>query len=158
MLEDHETAILELEGQVELLEKRVRDVETFMAVKDTMETRVHETQRVVAELGNKLEKSVRDLKKQWGSKVTELEDDLELRVDEIALSVRAGTEELQVLARAVKNLERWGDTASPGRDANTGHSGWRPCDHAVTSFSPWGVSFWTCPSLCNDRCRGSGQD
>ena len=52
-LEDHETAILELEGQVELLEKKVRDVETFMAVLDTMETRVQETQRVVAEFGKK---------------------------------------------------------------------------------------------------------
>ena len=65
VLEDHETAILKLEGQVELLEKRVRDVETFAAVVDTMETRVQETQKVVAELGKKLEKSVRDLKKQW---------------------------------------------------------------------------------------------
>ena len=76
-----------------------------------------------------------DLKKQWDSKVTELEDDLELRVDEIAKSVLDGSKELQVLARAVKNLERWGDevayrnagleecTASPGRDTNTGCSG-----------------------------------
>ena len=80
-----------------------------MAVVDTIETRVQETQGVVAELGKKLEKSVRDLKKQCDSKVTELEDDLELRVDEIAKSVRDGSKELQVLARAVKNLERWGD-------------------------------------------------
>ena len=93
----------------ELLEKRVRDVETYAAVVDTTETRVQETQKVVAELGKKLEKSVRDLKKLWGGKVTELEDDLELRVDEIAKSVRDGSKELQVLARAVKNLERWGD-------------------------------------------------
>ena len=35
VLEDHETAILELE-QVELLEKRVRDVETFASVVDAM--------------------------------------------------------------------------------------------------------------------------
>ena len=108
VLEDYETAILELEGQVELLEKRVRDVETFEAVVDTMETRVQEA-KVVAELGKKLEKSVRDLKKQCDSKDTELEDDLELRVDEIAKSVRDGSKELQVLARSVKNLERWGD-------------------------------------------------
>ena len=32
VLEDDETAILDLEGQVELFEKRVRDVETFTAV------------------------------------------------------------------------------------------------------------------------------
>ena len=49
VLEDHETAILEVERQVELLEKRVRDVDTFAAVVDTMETRVQETQKVVAE-------------------------------------------------------------------------------------------------------------
>ena len=94
---------------MELLEKRVRDVETYAAVVDMMETRVQETQKVVAELGKKLEKSALDLKKQWGGKVTELEDDLELRVDEVAKSVRDGSKELQVLARAVKNLERWGD-------------------------------------------------
>ena len=70
---DHETAILELEGQVDLLEKRVR--KTFVAVLDTMETKVQERQRVVAELGKKLERSVRDLKKQWDSRVTELEDE-----------------------------------------------------------------------------------
>ena len=104
--------------------------------------------------GKKLEKSVRDLKKQWGSKVTELEDDLELRVDEIAKSARDGSKVLHFLARAVINLERWGDevtydllkivsrtwsnaglegcTASPGRDINTGCSGWsRFCDHAA---------------------------
>ena len=38
-----------------------------------------------------------------------LEDDLELRVDEIAKSVLDGSTELQVLARSVKNLEQWGD-------------------------------------------------
>ena len=41
--------------------------------------------------------------------LTELEDDLELRVDEIAKSVLDGSKELQVLARAVKNLEQWSD-------------------------------------------------
>ena len=73
-VEFHDQAILELERQV--------------SVVDTLETRVQETQKVVAELAIKFEKSVRDLKKQWDSKVTELEDDLELRVDEIAKSMR----------------------------------------------------------------------
>ena len=41
--------------------------------------------------------------------LTKLEDDLELRVDEIAKSVLDGSTELQVLARSVKNLEQWGD-------------------------------------------------
>ena len=50
---------------------------------------MQETRKVVAELGKMLEKSVRDLKKQWDSKVTELEDDLELRVD-ANCKVRAG--------------------------------------------------------------------
>ena len=39
----------------------------------------------------------------------ELEDDLELRVDEIAKSVLDSSKELQVRARSVKNLEQWGD-------------------------------------------------
>ena len=127
LLEDHETAILEVERQVELLEKRVRDFDTFAAAVDTMETRVQETQKVVAEFVINLDKSVRDLKKQWDSNFTELEDDLELRVEEIAKSMRDDSKELQVLARAVKNLEQRGD-----RDTNTGCSGWsRLCDHAV---------------------------
>ena len=33
----------------------MRDVETFAATVDTMETRVQETQKVVADLGKKLE-------------------------------------------------------------------------------------------------------
>ena len=72
----------------------IAEAERQVSVVDTLETRVQETQKVVAELGKKLEKNVRDLKKQWDSKVTELEDDLELRVDEIAKSVRDGSEEL----------------------------------------------------------------
>ena len=124
VLEDHETAILELERQVEGL---VNDVDLFgrlqsdlqdivfknrdqshtiaelgmtletrverqVSVVDMLETRVQETQQVVADLDNSL---------------TELEDDLELRVDEIAKSVLDGSKEIQVLARAVKNLEQW---------------------------------------------------
>ena len=143
---------------MQLFEKRVRDVETFVAVVDTIETRVQETQKVVAELGKKLEKSIRDLTKQWDSTVTELEDDLELRVDEFAKSVRDSSKELQVLAhvpsrtwsdgvmrsrifthdllkivsRTWSNAGLEGCTASPGRGTNTGCSGWsRPCDHAA---------------------------
>ena len=109
VLEDHETAILEVERQVELLEKRVRDCDTFAAVVDTVRTRLQETQKVVAELATMLDKSDRDLRKQLDRTFTELEDDLELRVDEVAKSVRDGSNEIQVLARAVKNLEQWGD-------------------------------------------------
>ena len=126
VLEDHETAILELEREVEGL---ANDVDLFgrlqsdlqdivfknrdrsltiaelgmsletrvgrqVSVVDMLETRVQETQQVVADLDNSL---------------TELEDDLELRVDEIAKSVLDSSKELQVLARTVKNLEQWSD-------------------------------------------------
>ena len=130
VLEDHETAILELERQVceveclvnhvktlEQLPAQLQDiafknrdrsltvaelgmkmetrVERQVSVVDILETRVQETQKVVvADLDNNF---------------TELEDDLELRVDEIAKSVLDGSKELQVLARSVKNLEQWGD-------------------------------------------------
>ena len=129
VLEDHETAILELERQVceveclvnhlDLLEKLVAQlqdiayqtkdrsltiaelgmkletrVEGQVSVVDMLETRVQGTQQVVADLG---------------SSFTELEDDLELRVDEIAKSVLDSSKEPQVLARSVKNLEQWGD-------------------------------------------------
>ena len=126
LLEDHEMAILELEREVECLVKYVdlleklaaqlqdiacqtKDrsltiaelgmkfetrVERQVSVVDMLETRVQETQQVVADLG---------------SSFTELEDDLEPRVDEIAKSVLGGSKELQVLARSVKNLEQWGD-------------------------------------------------
>ena len=40
---------------------------------------------------------------------TELEDDLELRVGEIAKSVLDSSKELQVMARSLKNLEQWCD-------------------------------------------------
>ena len=69
-------------------------VERQVSVVDMLETRVQETQQVVADLG---------------SSFTELEDDLELRVDEIAKSVLDASKELQVLARSVKNLQQWSD-------------------------------------------------
>ena len=129
VLEDHETAILELERQVcevECLANHVKNLQHLLAdlhdiafknrdrsltvaelgmkletrverqvsVVDMLETRVQDTQQVVADLG---------------SSFTELEDDLELRVDEIAKSVLDASKELQVLARSVKNLKRWGD-------------------------------------------------
>ena len=53
---------------------------------DMLETKVQDMQTVVADLDNSL---------------TKLEDDLELRVDEIAKSVLDGSTELQVLARSV---------------------------------------------------------
>ena len=108
------TAILELEHQVEGL---ANDVDLFgrsfsgtgtslaplpnlvwvdgqVSAVDMLETKVQEMQTVVADLDNSL---------------TKLEDDLVLRVDEIAKSVLDGSLELQVLARSVKNLEQWGD-------------------------------------------------
>ena len=103
------TRVGSLERSVEFHEQAVLELERHVSVVDTLETRVQETQKVVAELAIMFEKSVRDLKTQWDSKGTELEDDLELRVDEIAKSVLDGSKELQVLARAVKNLERSGD-------------------------------------------------
>ena len=69
-------------------------VERQVSVVDMLETRVQETQQVVADFDNSL---------------IELEDDLELRVDEIAKSVLDSSKEIQVLARAVKNLEQWSD-------------------------------------------------
>ena len=129
VLEDHETAILELERQVCVVEGLANDVDLFgrlqsdlqdivfknrdqsrtiaelcskletrvdgqVSAVDMLETRVQETQQVAADLDNSL---------------TELEDDLELRVDEIAKSVLDGSKECQVLACAVKNLEQWSD-------------------------------------------------
>ena len=72
------------------LEKRVQRQVSVVE----LETRVQETQQVVADLDNSL---------------TELEDDLELRVDEIGKSVLDGSNKIQVLARAIKNLEQWRD-------------------------------------------------
>ena len=108
VLEDHETAILELERQVcevellaelqdiafknkdrsltiaELGMKLETRVERQVSVLDMLETTVQDTQQVVADLG---------------SSFAELEDDLEMRVDEIAKSVLDASKELQVLAR-----------------------------------------------------------
>ena len=89
--------------------EQVLDSDTFAVVVDTVQTRLQETQKVVAELAIMLDKSDRDLRKQLDSTFSELEDDLELRVDEVAKSVRDGSKEIQVLARAVKNLEQWRD-------------------------------------------------
>ena len=74
-------------------------VDRQVSLVDMLETRVQETQKVVADLGNSL---------------TKLENDLELRVGEIAKSVLDGSTELQVLARSVKNLEQWGDEVAHG--------------------------------------------
>ena len=55
-----------------------------------------------------------------------MEDDLELRVDEIAKSVLDSSKELQALARSVKNLERWSDEIA--------YRYLRPLDDRVTHF------------------------
>ena len=103
------TRVGSLERSVEFHEQAILELERQVSVADMLETRVQETQKVVAELVIMLDKSERDLRKQLDSNFTELEDDLELRVDEIAKSVLLGSKELQVLARSVKNLEHWGD-------------------------------------------------
>ena len=90
VLEDHETAILELE-------RLANDVDLFGRLQSDLHDIVfkkRDKSRAIAELGFKL---------------TKLEDDLELRVDEIAKSVLDGSTELQVLARSVRNLEQWSD-------------------------------------------------
>ena len=87
-------AILEFERQVEGL---ANDVDPFGRLQSDLQDIVFKNRvksRAIAELGFKL---------------TKLEDDLELRVDEIAKSVLDGSKELQVLARSVKNLEQWCD-------------------------------------------------
>ena len=82
-----ETAILEVERQVELLEKGVRDVDTFETAILELETRVEKmeqlevqfvqlwvlaklTELVVAELRTKFESRVKNLE-QWGDTVAE---------------------------------------------------------------------------------------
>ena len=129
VLEDHETAILELERQVCEVECLVNHVKTLnllvMQLQDTtFQTR--DMSRTVAELGMKLETRVErqvsvvvmlETRVQETQKVvadldnsfTEWEDDLELRVGEIAKSVLDSSKELQVLARSLKNLEQWCD-------------------------------------------------
>ena len=131
VLEDHETAILEVERQVELLEKRVRDVDTFGTAILELETRVEEMEKrlrdteplvaVVAQLETRVE-NMEQLEVQfvqlWGlAKLTEL----------VVAELRTKFES------RVTNLEQWGDTiaeslnavqarfwaACRGRDTNT---------------------------------------
>ena len=126
VLEDHETAILELERQVEGL---ANDVDLFGRLQSDLQDIVFKNRdksRAIAELGFKLETRVdgqvsavdmletkvqemQTVVADLDNSLTKLEDDLELRVDEIAKSVLDGSTELQVLARSVKNLEQWGD-------------------------------------------------
>ena len=122
---DHETAILELWRQVavaETVERRVRDVETFVAVVDKLETRVGEmeqlkvqleqlsdlvkvTQLVVEEFGEKLQKRSRDMEKS-----SVLEEVRQLVVGESGekLQKRSRDAETQLESR-VTNLEQWGE-------------------------------------------------
>ena len=96
VLEDHETAILELETRVEEMEKRLRDSEPFVAVAQ-LETRVEEmeqlevqfvqlwelaklTEQVVAELPKKFESQVTNLE-QWGDTVAESLNAVQDRVE-----------------------------------------------------------------------------
>ena len=129
VLEDHETAILELERQVCVVEGLVNDVDLFGKLVSDLQDIVFKTRdqsRVIAELGSKLETrvdgqvsavdiletKVQDMQTvvaDLDNSLTKLEDDLELRVDEIAKSVLDASTELQVLTRSVKNLEQWGD-------------------------------------------------
>ena len=182
VLEDHETGILELEGQMELLEKRVRDVETFAAVVFTMETRVQDTQKLVAELGRKLEKSVRDLKKQWDSKVTELESNcvltklLEVRAGWLKGAPGPGTcrqehgamgrrGRVKVLTTSSRSCHELGAmlvmSGAPPAQGGIQILG-APVGHVPVimqrRLSVLVEFFGTCLSLCNDRCRGSGYD
>ena len=126
VLEDHETAILELERQVEGL---ANDVDLFGRLQSDLQDIVFKNRvksRAIAELGFKLETRVdgqvsavdmletkvqemQMVMADLDNSLTKLEDDLALRVDEIAKSVLDGSTELQVLARSVKNLEQWGD-------------------------------------------------
>ena len=126
VLEDHETAILELEREVEGL---ANDVDLFgKLVSDLQDiaSKNRDQHRVIAELGSKLETRVDGqvsavdiletkvqemlmVVEDLDNGLTKLEDDLELRVDEIAKSVLDASTELQVLTRSVKNLEQWSD-------------------------------------------------
>ena len=129
VLEDHETAILELERQVSVVEGLENDVDLFgKLVSDLQDIafKNRDQHRVIAELGSKLETRVDGqvsavdiletkvqemlmVVEDLDNSLTKLEDDLELRVDEIAKSVLDASSELQVLTRSVKNLEQWGD-------------------------------------------------
>ena len=118
-VEFHEQAILELERQanvVDMLETRVEDTQRVVAELDkkldksmwgakTLSDLMEETQLEVAELGKKLEKSVRDAKK--------LSDFAEIRHQVMADLDKKMYESLQdmelQLTRRVTNLEQWGD-------------------------------------------------
>ena len=110
VLGDHETAILELERQVELLEKEVRDVDTFETAILELETRVEEMEQrlrdtepfvaVVAQLETRVEKT-EQLEVQfvnlWG----------------LANLTQVVVAELRTKFESrVTNLEQWGDTVA----------------------------------------------
>ena len=108
VLEDHETAILELERQVELLEKWVRDADTFKTAFLELETRVAEMEKrlrdtepfvaVVAQLETRVEKMEQleiQFVKLWG-----LANLTEVMVAELRKKFES----------RVANLEQWGDT------------------------------------------------
>ena len=110
VLEDHETAILELERQVELLEKWVRDADTFETAFLELETRVEEMEKrlrdtepfvaVVAQLETRVEKMEQlevQFVKLWGlANLTEV----------VVAELRTKFES------RVTNLEQWSDTVA----------------------------------------------
>ena len=126
VLGDHETAILELERVVEGL---VHDVDLFIKLVSDLQDiafKNRDKNYMIAVLGSKLEtrvdgqvsavdilgtqvQAMQTVVADLDNSLTKLEDDLELRVHEIAKSVLDGSTELQVLTRSVKNLEQWGD-------------------------------------------------
>ena len=135
VLEDHETAILEVERQVELLEKGVRDVDTFATAFFELEARVEEMEKrlrdtepfvaVVVQLETRVEK-MEQLEVQfvqlWGlAKLTEL----------VVAELRTKLES------RVTNLEQWSDTIA-------------------TTLSRIASIFW---SIVGDGCgAGRGRD
>ena len=108
VLEENETAILEVERQVELLEKWVRDADTFETAFLELETRVEEMEKrlrdtepfvaVVAQLETRVEKMEQlevQYVKLWGlANLTEV----------VVAELRTKFES------RVTNLEQWGDT------------------------------------------------
>ena len=111
VLEDHETAILELERQVELLEKWVRNADTFETAFLELETRVAE-----------MEKRLRDTEPfvavvaQLETRVKKMEQLEGQFVNHDNLCGLANNTDLVVAAlrkkfdSRVANLEQWGDT------------------------------------------------
>ena len=116
VLEDHETAILELETRVEEMEKRLRDREPFVAVVAQLETRVDEMQQLEVqlvqlwELAKLVELVVAELPKNFESGVTNPEK----RNHDVAESVNAG---VNAVEGRVVNLERWGDDIAESLNA-----------------------------------------